>query len=77
MLSQAYYKMGRYTDAVVAARTGIALDPTQLDAWNSLAQACIQLGRWDEARNAADTAIRLAPNDETANANFTVVQGHR
>jgi hypothetical protein len=77
MLSQAYYKMGRYADAVVAARTGVALDPTVLDAWNSLAQACIRLGRWDEARNAANTAIRLAPNDETANANLAESLAHR
>ena len=27
MLSHEYYKMARYTDAVVAARTGVALDP--------------------------------------------------
>jgi Flp pilus assembly protein TadD len=48
-----------------------------LDAWNSLAQACIRLGRWDEARNAANTAIRLAPNDETANANLAESLAHR
>lgn len=77
MLSQAYFKMGRYTDAVVAARTGAALDPAVLEVWNSLAQACIQLGRWDEALNAADNAFRIAPSDETANANLTEILGRR
>jgi tetratricopeptide (TPR) repeat protein len=69
-LSQIYYKLGRYTDAVIAARTGIALDPAVLDAWNNLALACIQLQRWDEALNAANNAVRLAPDDEAANANL-------
>jgi tetratricopeptide (TPR) repeat protein len=76
-LSQVYYRMGRYTDAVVAARTGIALDPTVLDAWNNLALACIQLQRWDEALNAANNAVRLAPNDETANASLAELLSRR
>ena len=76
-LSQAYYRLGRYTDAVVAARTGVALDPTVLDVWNNLALACIQLRRWDEALNAANNAVRLAPNDETANANLAELLGRR
>jgi tetratricopeptide (TPR) repeat protein len=77
MLSQQYYKMGRYTDAVVAARTGVALDPTLLAVWNALAQACIQLGRWDEALNAANNAVRIAPDDETANANLADLRSRR
>jgi hypothetical protein len=76
-LSQVYYRMGRYTDAVVAARTGVALDPTVLDAWNNLALACIQLQRWDEALNAANNAVRLAPNDETANASLAELLSRR
>jgi hypothetical protein len=76
-LSQQLYGMGRYTEAVVAARTGIALDPTRLDAWNSLSLACIQLGRWDEALNAAYSALRIAPGDEIANANLAASLGHR
>jgi tetratricopeptide (TPR) repeat protein len=76
-LSQAYYKMGRYADAVVAARTGIALDPAPLDGWNSLARACLQLGRWDEALNAANVAIRIAPDDAMANANLADALSHR
>jgi tetratricopeptide (TPR) repeat protein len=67
MLSRAYYKMGRYRDAVVAARIGVALDPAAPDAWNSLALACIRLGRREEALHAATIAVGLAPNDETAN----------
>jgi hypothetical protein len=76
-LSQVYYGMGRYTDAVVVARTGVALDPAVLDAWNDLALACIQLQRWDEALNAANNAVRLAPNDETANANLAELLSRR
>jgi hypothetical protein len=76
-LSQQYYKMGRYTDAVIAARTGVALDPTELEAWNSLAIACIRMQRWDEALNAATTAVRLAPNDETANASLAEILDRR
>ena len=63
--------MKRYTDAVVAARTGVALDPALPEAWNALAQACIRLGRRDEALNAANTAIRIAPDDEAANDNLS------
>ena len=77
MLSQAYFKLGRYTDAVVAARTGVALDPAQVDAWNNLASACMKLGRWDEALNAANNSIRLAPDDQTANANLAELLGRR
>jgi hypothetical protein len=77
MLSQQYYKMGRYKDAVVAARTGVAMDPGLVAAWNSLAQACMQLGRWDEALNAANNAVRVAPNDETANADLAELLGRR
>jgi hypothetical protein len=76
-LSLAYSRMGRYTDAVVAARTGVALDPTVADAWNNLARGCIQLQRWDEALNAANNAIRLAPDDETANANLAELLNRR
>lgn len=76
-LSQVYYRMGRYTDAVVAARTSVALDPAVLDAWNNLALACIQLRRWDEALNATNNAVRLAPNDETANANLAELLSRR
>lgn len=76
-LSQVYYRMARYTDATVAARTAVALDPTVLDAWNNLALACIQLQRWDEALNAANNALRLAPNDETANASLAELLNHR
>ena len=76
-LSQVYYRMGRYTDAVVSARTAVALDPAVLDAWNNLALACIQLQRWDEALNAANNAVRLAPNDETANASLSELLSHR
>jgi tetratricopeptide (TPR) repeat protein len=76
-LSGQYYKMGRYTDAIVAARTGVALDPTQLDAWNNLALACIQLQRWDEGMNAANNAVRLAPDDQTANASLAELMNHQ
>ncbi len=77
MLSQAYYKLGRYTDAVVAARTGVALDPSLLDAWNNLARACIKLERWDEALNAAHNAVRIAPDDATANASLAELFSRR
>ena len=76
LLSERYYKMGRYQDAVVAARTGVALDPGRVDVWNNLALACMRLGRWDEAANAAENAIRIAPDDEVANANLTQLMRH-
>jgi tetratricopeptide (TPR) repeat protein len=70
MLAAQYYRMARYQDAIIAARTGIAIDPYSLDAWNNLALACMKLGRWDEALNAGQNAVRIAPEDETANANL-------
>ncbi len=73
MLSAEYLKMSRYTEAVVAARTGAALDPAVLDVWNALTQACIRLGRFDEALNAANNAIQIAPDDAIANANLAEV----
>ncbi len=76
-LSDAYFKLGRFADAVVAARTGVALDPSLLDPWNSLTRACLQLGRLDEARNAVENALRLAPEDATANGNFAELQSRR
>jgi hypothetical protein len=77
LLSERFYGMGRYQEAVIAARTGAALDPTRVDVWNRLALACMRLGRWDEANNAAAAAIRIAPDDELANANFNALVGHR
>ncbi len=77
MLSDAYLKLGRKEDAVVAARLGAALDANSLYVWNSLTRACIRIGRWDEARNAADNALRLAPEDETANAQSYELENHR
>jgi len=77
MLSEAYYKMGRYTDAVAAARTGVSLDPAVSEAWTRIALACIPLGRWDEALTAATTAVRLAPDDQTANAALAELQSRR
>jgi hypothetical protein len=77
MLSQQYYKLGRYADAVVAARTGVALDSSQLEAWNSLAKACLQMGRWEEALNAASQAIRIAPDNDAANDNLAEALSHR
>jgi len=77
MLSEAYYKMGRYTDAVAAARTGVSLDPAVSEAWTQIALDCIPLGRWDEALNAATTAVRLAPDDASANAVLAEAQSRR
>ena len=77
LLSQQLFRVGRYTEAVVAARTGVALDPAQLDAWNNLSRACISLGRWDEAIFAANRALELAPGDENAQENLMQSLGHR
>jgi len=66
-LSDRYYSLARYQDAVVAARTGAALDPDLAEAWTDLAKACIPLQRRDEALHAAESAVRLAPDDEEAN----------
>ena len=77
ILSEAWYKMGRYNDAVAAARNGIALDPGASEPWTRLALACIPLGRRDEALNAAITAVRLAPDDDTANAVLTELESRR
>jgi hypothetical protein len=77
MLSEQYYRIGRYNDAVVAAQTGAARDPGRVDVWNNLALACIRLGRWDEANNAAENAVRIAPDDEVANANLAKLMGRR
>src|SRR6185312_10371627 len=53
MLSEVDYKAGRYTDAVAAARAGVALDARVPELWTQLALACNALGRRDEALNAA------------------------
>ena len=76
-LSMQLYSRGRYADAAIAARTAAALDPTEVNAWNSLARSCIQLGRWDEAINAVSNALRIAPDDEAANYNLALVRSHR
>lgn len=72
-LSDRYYSLARYQDAVVAARTGVALAPDLAEAWTSLAKACIPLQRWDEGLNAAESALRLAPDDEAANEVFAAL----
>ncbi|HVV47538.1 MAG TPA: glycosyltransferase 87 family protein [Bryobacteraceae bacterium] len=77
MLSEVWYGMGRYTEAVDAARAGVALNPAVPEPWTRIALGCIALGRRDEALNAATTAVRLAPEDETANAALAELQGRR
>jgi tetratricopeptide (TPR) repeat protein len=77
VLSEVWYRMGRYTDAVKAARAGVSLNPAVPEPWTRVALACISLGRWDEALHAATTAVRLAPDDEAANAALAELQSRR
>ena len=51
---------GAGTDAIVAGRTSVALDPTDAEAWLVLGAAYQVVGNWQEARSAFQSCVRLA-----------------
>jgi tetratricopeptide (TPR) repeat protein len=68
--SLAYYRQGRFDDAMDAARGAIALRPGFAEAYNNLAAAYASKGMWDEAIRAAEEAIRLKPDFQLAKNNL-------
>lgn len=60
-LGSAYYLMGRYEEAIVAFKRGVALNPTNMADHMFLALSYIELGRKKEARAEILEALRLSP----------------
>ena len=69
-LSALYYQIGRYEDAVAAAREVLALRPEYPEAYNNLAASLNSLQRWDEAAEASRKALQLRPQFGSARKNL-------
>jgi hypothetical protein len=61
-LASAYYRLGRYQEAVKALNEALRLKPDFAEAWYNLGLAYGKLGRDQEAANACKEALRLKPD---------------
>jgi tetratricopeptide (TPR) repeat protein len=69
-LSLAYFRAGRFSDCIDAARQALELRPLYADAFNNVAACYNALGRWDDGIAAATEAARLNPSSELARNNL-------
>ena len=69
-LSSELYRMGRYQDAIAAARQSVALRPDYVAAYGNLSTAYEALHIWDEALRNAQRAIQLQPDFPMAKDNL-------
>jgi CHAT domain-containing protein/Flp pilus assembly protein TadD len=61
LLAMEYLFLGRWQEAVEAAKEAIVIRPDSAEAYGSLGFACLNLGRFQEASGAFQQAIRLKP----------------
>src|SRR5262245_39096424 len=71
------YQAKRYDEAIAAAKTALASDPSSADAYNNLAVSYLGVRRYDEAIEAAQNAIRLRPDFQLAKNNLAWIQQER
>jgi len=70
-----HYKAGRYDNAITAAKSALAADPTvAADAYNNIAVSYLGLRQYDKAIEAAREAIRLRPDYQLAKNNLAWIQ---
>jgi tetratricopeptide (TPR) repeat protein len=65
-IAQLQFREGRHAEAVSAARSALALDPTQKEARYALAMSLMRLGQTDEARGELATFEKLQADAEAA-----------
>ena len=56
------YRAGRISDALVAARGAVALEPENAATWNFIAAMQLQLGNLEQGRHAYDKSLEADPN---------------
>ena len=65
-LGLAYYRQGKWEEALPIVRQGLVTDPERKELYNILGYLCLRLGRRDEGVAALQRYIQLAPNDPNA-----------
>ncbi len=77
-LSQAYYRAGRFRDAIGAAEEALKLRPDFAEAYNNIGAAHGALAEWDAAIASDREAVRLNPDMQLARNNlaYAVQQKH-
>ena len=76
-LSLAYYRAGRFSDTIAAAREALKLRPAYPGAWNNIAVSFTGLGMFDEAVQACGEALKLRPDFQLAKNNMAWAQSQR
>jgi tetratricopeptide (TPR) repeat protein len=76
-LSALYYQIGRYADAILAAKKALSLRPQYPEAYNNIAASYNSLHQWDEAVQAAQKALQLRPNFGSAQHNLARAEDGR
>lgn len=69
-LSLVHYRARRYSEAIVAAKQALRLQPNYAEAYNNLAASYAELKQWDEAIDAAQHALILKPDFTLARNNL-------
>lgn len=57
------YKLGRYEEAEIGFRAATILEPTRMELWYNLGNACFKQGKYQQAMAAYLRAYDLAPTD--------------
>ncbi len=71
-LGVAYYKLGRYQEAIEAYKQAIRIKPDYADAHYNLGVACDKLSRWQDEIEAYKQAIKIKPNYAKAYYNLGI-----
>ncbi len=56
------YRSGRLTDAILAARRAVTLEPARSDIWNFIASMQLQIGNLEQAKQAYDQSLETNPD---------------
>jgi tetratricopeptide (TPR) repeat protein len=64
------YQMGRYKEAEIGFRAATLLEPTRMEYWYNLGNACFKQGKFVDALQAYQRAHELAPSDSDINYNL-------
>jgi tetratricopeptide (TPR) repeat protein len=76
-LSLAYYRAGRYTDTINAAKEAIKLKPDDAVAWNNEAAGYLGLEKWDDAIASSLKALEYKSDFQLAKNNLAFSQAQK
>ena len=77
MIGNIYREQQRFDDALREFQIAVALDPTNVSAYNNLALTLGATGHTDEAQHAFEAALRLDPEFAAAHSNLGNLYFHR